>query len=344
MKFKRIALTILPLILLQACSVFKPQGDENISETPLAELAQPDSITTPSFVLRGQAVIGHEVQTIQPCGSQHQYWLQLPADIKPLAAALTTSPYQPMYAEVIGHLEAPSHRGFDSDYTARFVVEQINILSAENPNRCKTPLRSTRVFGNEPFWSLEFQKAEQAQFSKMGGEKTNLLLKQAQRSTDYRRYEFDNANLIMSHEICQDGMSDSLYGWAASLSVTDGNYKGCATLSNQDPTLVWSGNYTAQSTQSQGVSVSLDLDTDHSALVRYEYSDNTPAIEERGFWQQINNKQVLVVMTRHQQQYLVSQRVFTLEADKLIAKNERVGEILYPIADGGLVLFKSLAQ
>jgi putative lipoprotein len=79
---------------------------------------------------------------------------------------------------------------------------------------------------------------------------------------------------------------------------------------------------------------------DHTAITRYEYPDNSPATEERGFWQQLNNKQVQVIMTRHQQQYLVSQRIFTLDGNKLIAKQEKVGDIVYPIANGGLVLFK----
>ncbi len=32
-------------------------------------------------------------------------------------------------------------------------------------------------------------------------------------------------------------MSDSIYGWEAKLNLNDSKYNGCATVSNQDPTL-----------------------------------------------------------------------------------------------------------
>jgi putative lipoprotein len=196
------------------------------------------------------------------------------------------------------------------------------------------------VLGNEPFWSLKFDNSKQASFAMMGEDKQSLKLKDRKLTQTTRRYEFDDANLQMSNKLCNDTMSDTLYGWTGVITIDGQTRQGCATLSNSDTTLSWTGNYVAQSTETAGFTVSMTLLPDHTAITRYEYPDNSPATEERGFWQQLNNKQVQVIMTRHQQQYLVSQRIFTLDGNKLIAKQEKVGDIVYPIANGGLVLFK----
>ncbi len=340
MTMSRLPLAVAPLILLQACSSFNSESPQSAPQVPSAELSRPETITPQTYVMRGQAIIGHETRTIQPCGSQHQYWLDLPEDIRPEAEKLTREPYQPVYAEVIGYLEPPSHRGFDSDYTGRFVVKQVNMLTAENPKRCDQPLRPTQVLGNEPFWSLKFDNSKQASFAMMGEDKQSLTLKDRKVTQTTRRYEFDDANLQMSSKLCNDTMSDTIYGWTGIITMDNQTRQGCATLSNTDTTLNWTGSYVAQSTETAGFTVSMTLLPDHTAITRYEYPDDSPATEERGFWQQLNNQQVQVIMTRHQQQYLVSQRIFTLDGNKLIAKQEKVGDILYPIANGGLVLFK----
>lgn len=341
MKMSRLSFAVPLVLILQACSSFNTTSNES-STTPLkAELSRPETITPQSYVLRGQAIVGHESRTIQPCGSTQQYWLELPKEAREAAEKLSRTPYQALYAEVIGHLEAPSHRGFDSDYTGRFVVKQVNLITAENPNRCDQPLRPTQVLGNEPFWNLKFNTAQVAQFSQMGNDPQTLELESKQITQNTRRYEFDDANLTMTNKLCNDTMSDSVYGWSAALVMDDQPRQGCATVSNRDRTLSWVNTYTAQSTENTGFTVSMTLNADHTAITRYDYADQSPATEERGFWQQLNDQQVQVVMTRHQQQYLVSQRIFTQEEGSLVATEEKVGNILYPISNGGLRLYKS---
>ena len=341
MKMSRLSFAVPLVLILQACSSFNTTSNE-ATTTPLrAELSRPETITPQSYVLRGQAIVGHESRTIQPCGSTQQYWLELPKEAREAAEKLSRTPYQALYAEVIGHLEAPSHRGFDSDYTGRFVVKQVNLITAENPNRCDQPLRPTQVLGNEPFWHLKFNTSKMAQFSQMGNDPQTLELESKQITQNTRRYEFDDANLTMSNKLCNDTMSDSVYGWSAALVMDDQPRQGCATVSNRDRTLSWVNTYTAQSTENTGFTVSMTLNADHTAITRYDYADQSPATEERGFWQQLNDQQVQVVMTRHQQQYLVSQRIFTQEEGSLVATEEKVGNILYPISNGGLRLYKS---
>ncbi len=169
MKALRNPAALVSLLALQACSMFDFGSQQPTQSTePLANLDQPSTVTPQTFVIRGEVILGHEAQSIQPCGSDNQYWLSIDSDKFKQAMRLINTPYQPMYGEMIGHLETSSREGFDGDYNARFVVEQVNVLSAENPNRCDRPIQPTRAFGNEPFWSLNVMPSALV-FQPMGG-------------------------------------------------------------------------------------------------------------------------------------------------------------------------------
>lgn len=338
MKTLKISGLLLVLLTLQACST--PQESEP-SPTPMpkASLDSPSSISPPTFIMRGEVVIGHEAQTITPCGSNKQFWLTLPQTYAQQVMNLTSRPYQPLYGEVIGHLERPTQMGFDADYTARFVVDHVNFLTAENPNRCDQSLRSTRAFGNEPFWSLSFSKGH-INFEPMGEETKTVALDKTLIQQASRKYYFSDGQLSLNKTTCNDTMSDSIYGWKAKLNINKQDYTGCATLANQDPTLAWVGNYFASHTQSVNFSVNLELKSDHTAITTYDYANGDSPTIETGFWQQLNANQIQVVMTRHQRQYLVSERIFTGHNGKITAQKEKVGDTIYPIANGGLVLFQ----
>ncbi|MEG3692385.1 hypothetical protein V5098_04575 [Vibrio coralliirubri] len=342
MKVMKNPVTWLVAFALQGC-VTAPDTPQQ-PEQPPATLDEPLSIQPQTFIMRGQVVVGHESRTFTPCGSQQQYWLDLSPELALEAQGLSTRPYQALYGELIGHLTVPSQTGYNADFTARFVVDQVNILTAENPDRCVQPLRSTRVFGNEPFWSATFDK-DQLKYTKMGEQPQTLDIESSRTTSSSRDYQLEGkaaqGKLNLTKESCSDGMSDSIYGWHAKLNLNDSNYNGCATVSNQDPTLDWSGLYFASSTQNSGFSINLELNNDHSAITTYSYNNGDPSIVEQGFWQQLNQNQVQVVMTRHQQQYLISERIFTLDNGKLIAEKEKVGNVVYPIANGGLVLFEA---
>ena len=342
MKVMKNPVTWLVAFALQGC-VSAPDTPQQ-PELPPATLDEPLSIQPQTFIMRGQVVVGHESRTFTPCGSQQQYWLDLSPELALEAQGLTTRPYQALYGELIGHLTVPSQTGYNADFTARFVVDQVNVLTAENPDRCDQPLRATRAFGNEPYWSATFDK-DQLKYTKMGEEPQRLDIESSRTSPSTRDYQLKGnqgqGELNLKKESCSDGMSDSIYGWHAKLNLNDSNYNGCAMVANQDPTLNWSGLYFASSTQNTGFSINLELNDDHSAITTYSYSNGDPSIVEQGFWQQLNQNQVQVVMTRHQQQYLISERVFTLDNGKLVAEKEKVGNVVYPIANGGLVLFEA---
>lgn len=101
----------------------------------------------------------------------------------------------------------------------------------------------------------------------------------------------------------------------------------------------WIGHYAAQSTTSDLIT-SLELNPDHSARTIYRYNNGDLPVVESGFWQPISNHQVQVTMTLYQQQYLVTERIFTQKDNALFADKEKIGEKEYSITQGGLLLFR----
>lgn len=338
MKALQNPVTLIALLALQACSSFSPTGDNTEAQPLLADLSAPSPRVAQTFVMRGEVVLGHEVRSLSPCDSQKQYWLDIPDDRFQQALKLVRTPYAPLYGEVVGHLETGIQDGFVSDYAARFVVEHINILSAENPKRCTQPLKPTQAFGTEPFWTMQFGH-QQLTFQQMGQEARHFALTSSQIESKRRRYQFEGGQLELNQYSCVDGMSDSLYGWSSTLVIGDERYSGCATLSNQDATQHWIGTYQAASTKNNDFSVILQLNPDHSATTTYRYHSGSDSVE-RGVWQQLSKQQLQVIMTHHQQQPLLSERLFNREGNTLHADKEKVGNVVYPIADGGLTLFK----
>lgn len=326
------------LFALQACST-NPVNTADVS-TPTATLSNPTSIKPQTFLMRGQITLGHEVRSIMPCGSQQQYWLELPRDRSQQGMSLVKTPYDPLYGEVIGHLAPIEKNGFASDYPARFIVDQVNLLSAENPNRCKQSVQPTRAFGVEPSWSVHFVDG-QLEFAQIGTQPQRFAIDSSKIELDHRRYAFSKGTLTLKQQSCVDGMSDSLYGWASEFTLNDKVYRGCATLSNQDATQDWVATYQAQTNQSSPFSVTLQLNSDHTASTTYRYTSGEGDTVERGVWQQLHPQQVQVISSQLQGQPLLSQRLYTRNDDQLTADKEKIGSVVYNIADGGLTLYKS---
>lgn len=326
------------LFALQACSI-SPVNKEDVP-VPQATLSNPASVKPQTFMLRGQIVLGHEVSSITPCGSQQQYWLDLPRDRFQQGLSLVRAPYEPLYGEVIGHLAPAGDDGFAADYSARFVVDQVNLLSAENPNRCQQPEQSTRAFGVEPAWSVRFADG-QLEFTQIGQPPQRFAIDSSQIELDRRRYAFPQGNLELKQQSCVDGMSDSLYGWTSVFTLNDKTYRGCATLANQDATQDWVATYQAQANQSTPFSVTLQLNPDHTASTTYRYTSGEGDTVERGVWQQLHPQQVQVISTHLQGQPLLSERLYSREGYQLTAEQEKVGSMVYDIANGGLSLYKT---
>jgi putative lipoprotein len=196
------------------------------------------------------------------------------------------------------------------------------------------------VVGTEPSWSLTFEGSG-VQFSEIGSAVQPLDIESKSVSDSKREYSLSNGKLTLNNQACSDGMSDSLYGWTANFKRNDGVLKGCAILSNMDATQYWQGNYQATSQKSQGFTISLQLNADHTAVTQYTYDDGSSTRTERGYWQQHSADQVQVVSTYHQGQRLIAERIFTRTNSTLSTEFETINGVKYPLIDGGLSLFRT---
>ncbi|GAM63963.1 membrane protein [Vibrio ishigakensis] len=230
---------------------------------------------------------GHEVRTLQPCGSENAFWVQLPEAFKQPVSNLTSEPYQPMYAEVFGYLE-PTAAGFAEQYPAQFVVTEVNMVTAENPNRCEQPTRPDRAFGNEPFWNATYNE-QKVTFTQMSQEAQEFTVKELEQDLTQTRVDYNSGSLTIDKQICRDSMGDSLYGASSSLEVNGKTFKGCSTLSNQADQELY-GSY-AQ-TQDDGTTITLTLKPDHISETRYSYADGSNDVTENGYWQSLTNGKI----------------------------------------------------
>lgn len=323
-----LGLTISSLLLLPACSNWNAL---NWTSKSNHEVDLNESVSPPTFIIKGNVVIGGGTQTLTPCNSEQQFWLVLGEQEKKEALSLVRHAYQPMYGEMVGHLQAPAQVGNDADFTARFVVDYINILTTENPQRCQLIRHSGKALGHEPSWSETLKKDD------LSSKRETI---RPEPNDDSQVYQLSNGKLYLDRKLCRDTMSDTIYGWSAQLNQSKQNYSGCALFPNQDLGMKWIGEYRAQDARSQHLSIRLELRDDHSAVTSYDYSDGSPSMIEKGFWQPLNDDQVQVTMTRIQSQYLVSERIFTRSGDKITTQQEKVNGVVYTIADGGLTLFQ----
>ncbi|MDD1793486.1 hypothetical protein LRP50_10140 [Enterovibrio sp. ZSDZ42] len=329
--------------LLSACSL-SPSGPVELGNSDdlspqASQKASDQAVKPPSiqrFMLRGEVTLGHEARAITPCGSNSQYWLQFDPATAQQSMALSSSPYNTIYGEVIGEFVAPPHDGFAADYPASFKVTQLNLMSAEIDG-CQQRRNLTVASGTEPFWSVSIS-SNTLQLSRLGFESENFTLKERHISQEARIYHAEGATLTLRPALCSDGMSDSIYGWTSTFTKGNQSWEGCATLSANDPTQAWVGDYQGITTQGEvRLTTTVTLNADHSATTRYQQV-NEPDIEETGVWQQVSPNEVQVMMTRHQGQYLVSERVFQRNGLTLTAKTETVNGREYSLGTEGLAL------
>jgi putative lipoprotein len=304
--------------------------------------ATPIGSGTSSVVLRGQLIVGHEMRSFQPCGSNQQYWVSLPAEIARELQLLAREPYKPLYAELEGELAPVGQAALSADFPAQLKVNAVNLVTAENPQRCEQPIQAARAVGNEPNWVMRWDNSS-ITYQRMGSDKQSFTISDTRQSETQRQFLFNQGKdkLVLSKGWCRDGMSDSLYGWQASAKLGNETLQGCVIPSNQPLDTQWVGNYAAQSTESLGFTISVTLNPDHSAITQYQYSDGSNSTQERGYWQAKSSDKVEVVSTSHQGQRLVAERVYTRSGNQLTAQQETVNGTTYPLQQGGIVLFKT---
>ncbi|MDW6002582.1 hypothetical protein [Vibrio mangrovi] len=335
MKIQRILILSLLFPLFQACT-----SSTGSSSSKQVYLGQSTEIQVPRILFRGQIVIGPQTSSFTPCHSNQQFLLTLPAEQNQALSKQVTSPYQAIYGEIIGFLTAPSQTGYNADFRARLIARQVNYVSEDAVKGCSQPVQSTEARGQDPHWRVRMTSPDtfDVTFSRLQPQEWSFKL--TRHTVEHRVYTAQQGTLTLSPSLCQ--LSDqTLYGWMATFNTQKGRYRGCARLGNQDPSMSWTATYQATSTQQENFTVSLILKADHSAQTFYYYQNDPDPIIETGFWQALNQDQVQVVMTQHQQQYLLSQRIFTRKGNQLYAPKEQVGRQIYDISNGGLTLYRT---
>lgn len=344
---KPLIVTCLPLVFLQACSSSHPATSSQQETPPAADRESLSADKPPAqpqtFMLRGQLVLSGDIQTITPCGSRHQYIARFRQHDLSQAAGVVPHPNQPVYAELVGHLEVPDNSGLEGDFPARFRVAGISMMDPEARAGCQQNVLATRAFGLSPAWSARFR--ENRLIYRIGNQTEQSSLLQSTRLEQHQRhYRLEKGKLLLRKQGCRPDSGSALYGWQSTFTLTDKTYRGCAALANLDPTQSWSGLYQATSTRSRNFSVRMQLHPDHTATTSYHYQDNNEASRESGFWQQVDRHHIQVVMTRYQGQRLIAERVFSGDRYRMTATTETVNGTTYPIKDGGLTLFRTQAE
>ncbi len=90
--------------------------------------------------MNGVCVMGHEVRTFLPCGSQKVYWIQADQpSLEQLQLAVdrfTDEPYEPFFAIVEGRLSSEVGDGFAADYDGQVIIERLIHLAPANELDC----------------------------------------------------------------------------------------------------------------------------------------------------------------------------------------------------------------
>lgn len=76
----------------------------------------------------GHYVYGHETETFQPCGSA-PLWVRGSTEVleslRRAYSRLTSTPYEPVYAELVGRVTGPAASGFAASYDGQFMIERV---------------------------------------------------------------------------------------------------------------------------------------------------------------------------------------------------------------------------
>ncbi|WP_086981876.1 hypothetical protein [Vibrio aphrogenes] len=97
---------------------------------------------------------------------------------------------------------------------------------------------------------------------------------------------------------------------------------------------------TYQSQANAGLTTTLVLNADHSAITRYEYQNGDPSLIENGFWQQDDDGNIQVLMTEHDGRNINALRIFTVDGFQLTAEKEIVNGMEYQLGSHGLIVQK----
>lgn len=331
MKALTIPLSFSTVVLLAACSSQPPQllAEQQPVEMPTHTIPAQD------FVLRGQIYVDNNQYHIQPCGSDHRFWLELPSKALEQVNQLSLERGSQMYGEVLGHLNTTPAEGPSSPFLARFVTNTINVLSPKE-DTCQPVQNHLLALGSDPSWQVKIENG-QVQYEDWNNRQVTTRIKSSNISAKQQTYHFaDQSQLVITPQYCFDEKSKNLYAWSATFTTNNQTQQGCLQQANIDINQQWASVY--QSKTIAGLTTSLILNADHTATTRYDYQNGDDSVTEQGFWQQVNDKQINVVMSRYQGRKLTAQRIYDVNGFTLLATQETINGMEYNLGDRGLSL------
>ncbi len=119
---------------------------------PVLLLAMLSGCTTPSAVHDGVYIWGAEVETFSPCGTDKTWWVltsePLWLQLRDAHQALTTRPYEGIFAEVSGYYDGPASQeaggGFATQYDGLFRITAVRFTRSRADSDCKTAANLSR--------------------------------------------------------------------------------------------------------------------------------------------------------------------------------------------------------
>lgn len=216
--------------LLLAFAALACSGDPEVEETQ-ASIPEVEQV-----LLKGHAILGHEVRSIRPCGQNEAVWAidstQLLWEIhRELAPGI--EPYEEVFAVVRGSEGTAPSDGFGAEYPESFIVDQV-IYAAGEGFGCDLDLSRFhyRLSGNEPFWGLELADTT-AVLRRMGAPDQIWHNVRTDSSGVGFRYvgeseKTGSVEVSILKEPCRDSMSGAFHGYSASVSVAGETLIGCA--------------------------------------------------------------------------------------------------------------------
>ena len=199
------------------------------------ETGQSDALQSPSptEIVTGFAVYGHEVRSFRPCGDEEPLWAidrsgllwEIYDDL-----ALHNELYEEVFGILEGRVGPAPETGFGADYAGSIEVTRL-LYMAQEGFRCNLDLTQFRyrLFGNEPFWTIQISAGEIV--LTMPGEDDRTWTDVQERPVDARVVFTASGpsgpiEIRIADEPCRDSMSGAYFGFSATVSARDFGAKG----------------------------------------------------------------------------------------------------------------------
>lgn len=199
------------------------------------ELAGLPSPGPAGYRVRGHLAWGQERRSFTECGTGREGWaINASGDeLVEVYEALTSSPYQPMFAEVRGEWVAAPQQGSGAGFGEALRIT--DLLRAENEGfGCRLDLAGVAFIasGNEPFWRLRIREDGIALRSMDSPDERVFAAPDRYEQAGRLTFESGAGNasirVVLEPGHCIDSMSGARYAWSATLVVDGRQLAGCA--------------------------------------------------------------------------------------------------------------------